>query len=147
MIANASQQGRRVLSRRRLAILATVAGLGTAAMLAGHGLVPNTASDVLFAPAYAQSAQRPVGFADIVEKVKPAVMSVRVKMEAPSNSMTLHSMAKTIRCAVRRSRISSAASRSPVPAAGPIETARRASVGNTPPARAPASSSPPTAMR
>jgi len=90
MIANASQQGRRVLSRRRLAILATVAGLGTAAMLAGHGLVPNSASDVLFAPAYAQSAQRPVGFADIVEKVKPAVMSVRVKMEAPSDSMTFN---------------------------------------------------------
>jgi serine protease Do len=32
--------------------------------------------------AYAQSAQRPVGFADIVEKVKPAVISVRVKMNA-----------------------------------------------------------------
>ena len=38
----------------------------------------------LSAPAHAQSinAARPVGFADIVEKVKPAVMSVRVKMDA-----------------------------------------------------------------
>src|SRR5262249_42952770 len=30
---------------------------------------------------YAQNAQRPVGFADIVEKVKPSVISVRVKMD------------------------------------------------------------------
>src|SRR5262249_52864416 len=34
------------------------------------------------APAYAQTAQKPVGFADIVEKVKPAVISVRVKVNA-----------------------------------------------------------------
>src|SRR5262249_9228452 len=32
--------------------------------------------------AYAQGIQRPVGFADIVEKVKPAVISVRVKVDA-----------------------------------------------------------------
>jgi serine protease Do len=31
--------------------------------------------------AYAQNAQRPVGFADIVEQVKPAVISVRVKVD------------------------------------------------------------------
>jgi serine protease Do len=31
--------------------------------------------------AYAQNVQRPVGFADIVEQVKPAVISVRVKMD------------------------------------------------------------------
>ena len=33
-----------------------------------------------------QLSQRPVGFADIVEKVKPSVMSVRVKMERPANA-------------------------------------------------------------
>jgi len=32
--------------------------------------------------AQTQTVQRPVGFADIVEKVKPAVISVRVKMNA-----------------------------------------------------------------
>jgi len=90
MIANAPQQGHRVLTKRRIAILATVAGLGTAAMLAGQGFSPNTATDALFAPAYAQNAQRPIGFADIVEKVKPAVMSVRVKMEAGSDSMSFN---------------------------------------------------------
>ena len=86
MTANASQQGHRVLSRRRIAILATVVGLGTAAMYTDHAFGPPTATNALFAPAYAQNVQRPVGFADIVEKVKPAVISVRVKMEAPSDA-------------------------------------------------------------
>src|SRR5271165_2154721 len=86
MIANASQQGHRVLSRRRIAILATVAGLGTAAILADHAIGPQTAGNALFAPAYAQNAQRPVGFADIVEKVKPAVISVRVKLETSADA-------------------------------------------------------------
>jgi serine protease Do len=89
MIANASQQGRRVLSGRRIAILATVAGLGAAAMVADRTLGPQTAANALFAPAYAQNAQRPVGFADIVEKVKPAVISVRVKVDAGSDAMML----------------------------------------------------------
>src|SRR5271166_1817028 len=86
MTANASQQGHRVLSGRRIAILATVVGLGTAAMYTDYAFGPQTAANALFAPAYAQNAQRPVGFADIVEKVKPAVISVRVKMEAPSDT-------------------------------------------------------------
>jgi serine protease Do len=33
-----------------------------------------------------QLTQKPVGFADIVEKVKPAVISVRVKMERPAST-------------------------------------------------------------
>jgi serine protease Do len=90
MTANASQQGHRVLSGRRIAILATVVGLGTAAMYTNHVFGPQTAANALFAPAFAQNAQRPVGFADIVEQVKPAVISVRVKMEAPSDTMTFN---------------------------------------------------------
>jgi serine protease Do len=90
MTANASQQGHRVLSGRRIAILATVVGLGTAAMYTDYAFGPQAATNALFAPAYAQTAQRPVGFADIVEKVKPAVISVRVKMEAPSDAMTFN---------------------------------------------------------
>src|SRR5271168_5176623 len=90
MIANASQQGHRVLSGRRIAILATVVGLGTAAVVADRALGPQTAANALFAPAYAQNMQRPVGFADIVEKVKPAVISVRVKMEAASDSTSFN---------------------------------------------------------
>ncbi|HEV8500320.1 MAG TPA: Do family serine endopeptidase [Casimicrobiaceae bacterium] len=86
MIANAPRQGHRVLSKRRVAILATVAGVGAAAMLADNAFAPRTSGTVLVTQAYAQGVQRPVGFADIVEKVKPAVISVRVKMEAGSDS-------------------------------------------------------------
>jgi serine protease Do len=90
MIANASREGRRLLSKRRVAILATVAGVGTAAMLADYAFAPRTSGTVLVTQAYAQNVQRPVGFADIVEKVKPAVISVRVKMEASSDSMVFN---------------------------------------------------------
>ena len=70
----------RLLSGRRLALLASAAGI-TAVLAfgsAGFGPVPT----LLTTPAHAETAQRPVGFADIVEKVKPAVISVRVKMDA-----------------------------------------------------------------
>ena len=83
---------RRTLSARRMALLAT-----TVTSLAAAGLVfsPNTYSpDVFGGAAQAQNLtekvqqlpQRPVGFADIVEKVRPAVISVRVKIDRPSNS-------------------------------------------------------------
>jgi serine protease Do len=75
----------RVLSARRVALLATaVAGLGALALAAGPVFAPGESLPGLSTPAHAQSinASRPVGFADIVEKVKPAVMSVRVKMDA-----------------------------------------------------------------
>jgi serine protease Do len=75
------------LSARRVALLATtITGFGAALLVA-----PDFASkgDLLGAAAQAQNltdkvqqlSQRPVGFADIVEKVKPSVISVRVKVE------------------------------------------------------------------
>jgi serine protease Do len=80
-------QSRRIPSARRVALLATtIAGIGAAAIL----LSPNMVSP--FAPAaqaqnlsekVQQLPQKPVGFADIVEKVKPAVISVRVKIDQP----------------------------------------------------------------
>jgi serine protease Do len=69
----------RPLSARRLALLAGVAGLGVSVLLFGSGF--NLNSSLGASPAQAQGLQRPVGFADIVEKVKPAVVSVRVKMD------------------------------------------------------------------
>ena len=83
-----TQRPSRILSARRLGLLATtVAGLGAAAFF----VAPNLTSNAAFfaAPAHAQNLsqqaqqlpQHPVGFADIVAKVKPAVISVRVKME------------------------------------------------------------------
>jgi serine protease Do len=84
------QPSRRVLSVRRFGLLATtIAGLGAAAFFVAPSVTPGGA---LFAgPAYAQNltqeaqklGQRPVGFADIVAKVKPAVISVRVKIDKP----------------------------------------------------------------
>jgi len=71
---------RGVLSARRFVLLATtVAGLGAAALV-GSSLTLSKDGFLSLAPAYAQNFQRPAGFADIVEAVKPAVISVRVKV-------------------------------------------------------------------
>jgi serine protease Do len=70
----------RILSARRVALLATVAGLGLSVLLVAPQFGPKANLSALTAPAYAQNLQKPAGFADIVEKVKPAVISVRVKV-------------------------------------------------------------------
>jgi serine protease Do len=70
----------RLLSGRRLALLASAAGISVA-LVFGIEVVGQPLT-LLSTPAHAQAAQKPVGFADIVEKVKPAVISVRVKMNA-----------------------------------------------------------------
>ncbi len=87
------QLSRCVLSARRFGLLATtIAGIGAAAFFVAPNLAPYAA---FFAgPAHAQNLsqeaqklpQHPVGFADIVAKVKPAVISVRVKIDRPANS-------------------------------------------------------------
>jgi len=77
----------RTLSARRLVLLASVAGLGVAVLLGGASLVPNSTNSALSTIAYAQGVQRPVGFADIVDKVKPAVISVRVKVASNPKMM------------------------------------------------------------
>ena len=76
----------RILSARRLALLAGAAGL-SAVVLLGANLAPGTTRSSLPGIAFAQNMQRPVGFADIVEKVKPAVISVRVKVDAGAKMM------------------------------------------------------------
>src|SRR5271169_591602 len=81
-----TQPSRRILSVRRFGLLATtIAGLGAAAFFVAPSLTPNA---VFTGPAHAQnlSQQRPVGFADIVAKVKPAVISVRVKIDRPATA-------------------------------------------------------------
>ncbi len=69
-----------VTKRRRQALLAGVFGLAIAGVVAGE-LIPGTAT-----PAFAQiTTSQPAGtfsFADIVEKVSPAVVSVKVKKDA-----------------------------------------------------------------
>src|SRR5215831_8708848 len=75
----------RALSTRRLILLATVANLGIAAVVVSGS--PQSFVPVLATADAAENAQRPVGFADLVEKVKPAVISVRVKMDAGAKMM------------------------------------------------------------
>lgn len=77
----------RTLSARRLVLLASVAGLGVAVLLGGAGLVTKGTGPSLSTIAYAQGVQRPMGFADIVDKVKPAVISVRVKVASGPKMM------------------------------------------------------------
>jgi serine protease Do len=89
----ARDAGHRLFSRRRIFLLASVAGLSGGLLFADVALSPhNSPGSTLFAPAYAQAenAQRPVGFADIVEKVKPAVISVKVKMNAGGDNLALN---------------------------------------------------------
>jgi serine protease Do len=74
----------RALSARRLVLLATVAGFGVAGAAIGpygfrQAMLPSYTANA------AESMQRPVGFADLVEKVKPAVISVRVKVDASAD--------------------------------------------------------------
>jgi serine protease Do len=78
MTASVPAPKSRILSARRLVLFAGIAGLSATVLLGG--VLPQTANSALTAVAYAQGVQRPMGFADIVDKVKPAVISVRVKM-------------------------------------------------------------------
>jgi serine protease Do len=82
----------RGLSVRRLALVTTaIAGLGAAALVFSP-MLPNGAYPAAQAQnltEQAKSVQTPVGFADIVEKVKPAVMSVRVKVGATAENSSM----------------------------------------------------------
>ena len=80
-------KSRKDLPARRLALLASVAGLGIAVVVAGPSSyrAPSLPSWTSSAQA-ADAAQAPAGFADLVAKVKPAVISVRVKIEQPAGT-------------------------------------------------------------
>ncbi len=81
----------RVLTGRRIVLLASVAAVGGALLLAGPG--GYWASTLGTPPAHAadssaavqQPLPHPQGFADLVAKVKPAVISVRVKIPASAD--------------------------------------------------------------
>jgi serine protease Do len=84
------QPRRSLLSMRKLVLMASVAaGLGIAA----YGFGPSTSpADLFSSPAHAQvnnevrKVERPIGFADIVERVKPSVISVKVKIKEKTAS-------------------------------------------------------------
>src|ERR1700693_1515804 len=83
--------GIRLVTKRRVVLLATVACLGAGLMIGDLGLTSMSNGKAIFTPSYAhaQGLQRPVGFADVVEKVKPAVISVKVKMNATAENSLL----------------------------------------------------------
>jgi serine protease Do len=70
---------RRRSPAERVAWRGGMVSLVAAGLLAGAFVVPQP--DIV-SRAQAQTLARPVGFADVVDKVKPAVMSVRVKIDA-----------------------------------------------------------------
>jgi serine protease Do len=78
------QSRRSLFSARKIALMASVvAGLGVAI----YGFSPPTGPiDIFTSPAHAQvnnevrKVEKPIGFADIVERVKPSVISVKVNI-------------------------------------------------------------------
>jgi serine protease Do len=64
---------------RRLTLLASTAGLGIA--LLGGSMTMRLPTWTSSARAATAAAQHPASFANLVAKVKPAVISVRVKIE------------------------------------------------------------------
>jgi serine protease Do len=87
--------GQRLYSKRRIFLLTSAMALGGGLMFSSFGLAPHTSGSALFAPPYAHAqiapnTQRPAGFADIVEMVKPAVISVKVKMNAGGDMFSMN---------------------------------------------------------
>ena len=83
-------------SPRRSRFLSSVAAIGLVAAIAGGGIYQNVNVLGLTGPAHAAEAVQAAqaahpGFADLVEKVKPSVVSVRVKMDAPARQTSLNS--------------------------------------------------------
>jgi serine protease Do len=86
---DSSRGSRFTLSARRVALLTTAASLAAATFVfSPNSYAPSALADAAQAQNLTEKVQqlpqRPVGFADIVEKVKPAVISVRVKIDQPS---------------------------------------------------------------
>ncbi|HZP76716.1 MAG TPA: Do family serine endopeptidase [Pseudolabrys sp.] len=81
---------RKIFTARRLTLLASVAGLGIVLTLAGP-LTNHSSNLPAWTPAAhaAEGAQHPAGFANLVAKVKPAVISVRVRMDGVAQSTGL----------------------------------------------------------
>jgi serine protease Do len=89
MIPRVNCEPTRALSARRLVLLASGVGLGAATFFVGPGGSPNTSLPAFSVAHAGENAGRTAGFADIVEKVKPAVISVRVRVEDGQKMMDL----------------------------------------------------------
>lgn len=79
MTDNLLPKARKLLSKRRMVLLASAAAIGAVVIFAGPGgYQPMTFGG---SAAHAIEVAPQAGFADLIDKVKPAVISVRVKIE------------------------------------------------------------------
>lgn len=85
---NERPHSRSVLPARRLTLLASVAAVGIAVALAGSAGYTRFAPEGWTTSAHAaeNTQHGPQGFADLVAKVKPAVISVRVRVDESADS-------------------------------------------------------------
>jgi len=82
----------KALTPRRLTLLASVAGLGIAVMAAGPGGYSPIGLPTWATSAHAADAAmpHPASFADLVAKMKPAVISVRVKFDESAKMASMN---------------------------------------------------------
>src|SRR5437016_5629271 len=73
-----------ILSARRLTLLGSVAVVGAA--LAFGGVGSGQFTERAYAATAEMQQQGPAGFADLIARVKPAVISVRVKMDQSADA-------------------------------------------------------------
>src|SRR5690242_10161712 len=78
--------GARRTTARRFALLASVAAIGGGLLLAGPGGFDRMSFAASSQPVQAADTAHPAGFADLVAKVKPAVISVSVKIDQPAET-------------------------------------------------------------
>ena len=111
---NPSSPARRRVSPRRLVLMGSVAGIALAVLLGGPSgfrqvPLPSWSNQ---AQAADTTLQHPADFADLIAKVKPAVMSVRVKMDQgfQSSGDPVTMRTRTRRSPARRWRSSSVSS-------------------------------------
>lgn len=78
-----------VLKPRRLALLGTVAALGVTVLTASPASMPFGVNSLISPAQAAESTATPPGFGDLVSKVKPAVISVRVKIDQDNDKSAM----------------------------------------------------------
>ncbi|MGY8637150.1 Do family serine endopeptidase [Bradyrhizobium sp. 14AA] len=86
---NSDTAARKILRPRRLALLGTVAALGMAVLATAPGSSPFSAISFIAPAQAAESAATPPGFGDLVARVKPAVISVRVKIDQDNDKSAM----------------------------------------------------------
>ncbi|WP_187436085.1 Do family serine endopeptidase [Bradyrhizobium hipponense] len=80
---------RKILRPRRLALLGTVAALGAAVLAASPGSSPFGVTPFVAPAQAAEATATPPGFGDLVAKVKPAVISVRVRIDQDNDKSAM----------------------------------------------------------